>query len=364
MVANDRSVAFKFISVLYEKVLSRYSNVTVPFTLLRNSGIKMSMFIDQLTVYAKAGNGGDGVTRWRHEKFVPMAGPAGGNGGNGGDVYVEAVRDLGLLAKYTGNPTFVAKDGEAGHSGSKHGKSAEDLTIKVPVGSVVTDVARGRVYEFFTEGHRERVFKGGQGGLGNEHFKSATNRSPEENTKGKAGEFGDLLIELTLVVDVGLVGQPNAGKSTLLNTFTNAKSAIGAYPFTTLVPHLGAFYGYTIADIPGLIEGAAEGKGLGHTFLRHVTRTKMILHLVSLEHEDPIAAYNTIRNELSLYSTELTSKPEWVIFTKKDLVNKDLPDTVRNFIDKHENRVFVISTESGEGVEELKQALVKYLQGS
>ncbi len=322
------------------------------------------MFVDQLTLFAKAGNGGDGVERWRHEKFVAMAGPAGGNGGNGGDIYVEAVRDLGLLSKYTGDPVFEAENGEPGQSGSKHGRSAKDLTIKVPVGSIVTDVRRNRSYEFFKEGVRERVFKGGQGGLGNEHFKSSTNRSPKETTKGKSGEEGELKVELTLVVDVGLIGQPNAGKSTLLNTFTNAKSAIGAYPFTTLQPHLGDLFGFVIADIPGLIEGASEGRGLGHTFLRHVTRTKMLLHLVSLEHEDPTKEYYTILNELASYHKDLIEKEEWIIFTKKDLANKEQLDTIQKFIDSTKKRVFVISTESGEGVKNLQDALVQHLRAT
>jgi GTP-binding protein len=325
-------------------------------------GMTVGMFVDQILLNAKAGNGGDGVERWRHEKFVPNAGPAGGNGGNGGDIYVEAVRDLGLLAKYTGDPEFEAENGQPGQSGSKHGKGGKDLTIYVPVGSVVTDTERNRSYEFFTEGARERVLKGGQGGLGNEHFKSATNRTPKEITKGKLGEKSTLKVELTLVVDVGLIGMPNAGKSTLLNAFTNARSAVGAYPFTTLQPHLGDLYGYVIADIPGLIEGAAEGKGLGHTFLRHVTRTKMLLHLVSLEHEDPISAYYIIQKELASYHKSLTEKEEWIIFTKKDLANQEQLDTIQHFIDNTEKRVFIISAESGEGMKMLQDALVQQLR--
>lgn len=322
----------------------------------------MQMFIDQITIYAAAGQGGDGVTRWRHEKFVPNAGPAGGDGGDGGDVYIEAVRDLGLLSKYLGNPEFSAESGEAGHNKSQHGRHGNDLVIKVPVGSIVTDVSRERTYEFFTEGHKECVFKGGRGGLGNEHFKSSTNRSPEENTKGRPGEAGDLKIELTLVVDVGLIGLPNAGKSTLLNTFTNARSRVGAYPFTTLVPHLGDLYGFILADIPGLIAGAHEGKGLGHTFLRHVTKTKMLLHLVSLEHEDPLEQYYIIRNELSSYSKDLEEKEEWIIFTKKDLANKEQLERIGKFIDSSKKRVFVISTETAEGVKTLQDALVERLR--
>ncbi len=320
------------------------------------------MFVDQILITANAGNGGDGVERWRHEKFVPNAGPAGGNGGNGGDIYVEAVRDLGLLAKYTGSPEFEAEPGQAGQNDSKYGKRGKDLTIFVPVGSVVTDTERDRTYEFFTEGARERVLKGGQGGLGNEHFKSATNRTPKETTKGKLGEKSTLKIELTLVVDVGLIGMPNAGKSTLLNSFTNARSAVGAYPFTTLQPHLGDLFGYVIADIPGLIEGAAEGKGLGHTFLRHVTRTKMLLHLVSLEHDDPIASYYIIQKELSSYHKSLLEKEEWIIFTKKDLVNQEKLDSIQQFIDNSDKRVFVISAETGEGMKTLQDTLVQHLR--
>ncbi len=320
------------------------------------------MFIDEITIFAAAGNGGDGVERWRHEKFVPMAGPAGGNGGRGGDVYIEAVRDVGLLSKYTGNLRFVAQSGEAGQSSSRHGHRGDDLVIKVPVGSTVTDLARGRVYEFFAEGDREKILEGGHGGLGNEHFKSSTNRSPQETTKGRAGESGDFKIELSLVVDVGLIGLPNAGKSSLLNALTNSRSKVGAYPFTTLEPHLGDLYGYLIADIPGLIEGASAGKGLGHTFLKHVTRTKMLLHLVSLEHEDPLKEYYTISNELSSYHESLTEKEEWIIFTKIDLVDKEYITKLKESIDNLHKRVFFISLISGEGLKELQDSLVDWLR--
>ncbi len=320
------------------------------------------MFVDQITIYAKAGNGGDGVARWRHEKFVPNAGPAGGNGGNGGDVYIEAVRDLGLLSKYSGHPKFTAEPGEAGQNNSRHGKSGEDITIYVPVGSVVTDIERNRTYEFFVPGHRERIFKGGRGGFGNEHFKSSVNRIPQESTQGKPGEEGSLKIELTLVVDVGIIGFPNAGKSSLLNAITNAQSRVGAYPFTTLNPHLGDFYGYTLADIPGLIEGASTGKGLGHTFLRHVTRTKMLLHVISLEEENPENAYYTILNELKNYEPTLAEKETWIVLSKNDLINQDQINTVRESIDKIGKRVFVLSVLTGEGVSDLHDALVSHLR--
>jgi GTPase len=322
------------------------------------------MFVDTLTLNIKAGNGGDGVTRWRHEKFKPMAGPSGGNGGRGGDVFLRAVRDVNLLAKYTGDKNFEAESGVNGDGGSRFGKNGDDLYVDVPVGSIVTDVERERVYELLTEGQVIKILKGGSGGIGNEQFKTATNRSPEESTKGRAGETGEFFIALSLVVDVGLVGMPNAGKSTLLNTFTNANAKIGAYPFTTLEPNLGDLYGFTIADIPGLIEGAAEGKGLGHTFLRHISRTKMILHLVSLETEDAAERYYTIREELSAYAKELSEKEEWIIFTKKDLVNQEYLDTLLKTFDINGKRVFVISTETGEGVKELQDTLVQYLRQS
>jgi GTP-binding protein len=291
-----------------------------------------------------------------------MAGPSGGNGGRGGSVYLRAVRDINLLAKYTGDKNFKAERGEDGMGGSKFGKNGDDLYIDVPVGSLVTDVERERTFELLTEGETVRILKGGSGGIGNEQFKSATNRSPEESTKGRKGEQGEFSIELSLVVDVGLVGQPNAGKSTLLNTLTNAHAKVGAYPFTTLEPHLGDLYGFVLADIPGLIEGAAEGKGLGHTFLRHVSRTKMLLHLVSLESEDALERYYTIREELSRYAKDLSNKEEWIIFTKSDLVNKEYLETVLNEVDKIGKRVFVISAETGEGVKEMADSLVRHLR--
>lgn len=320
------------------------------------------MFVDEIKIDAKAGDGGDGVVRWRQEKFTPKGGPAGGNGGKGGDVYVRAVRDLGLLSKYKGAKAFKAKNGEAGRSRSQFGKGGDDHYIDVPVGSRITDIKRMRVYELTAEGQAEKILHGGQGGLGNEYFKSSTNRSPLESTKGKIGEEGEFNVELSLVVDVGLIGLPNAGKSTLLNTLTNAMSAVGSYPFTTLEPHLGDFYGYLLADVPGLISGAAEGKGLGHKFLRHVKRTKMLLHLISLEYEDVENAYYTILNELSNYDKSLLDKEQWIILTKKDLISEDkIKDTIAA-IDFNKKRVFVVSCQTGEGIKELADSLVEHLR--
>lgn len=320
------------------------------------------MFVDELTIYAKAGNGGNGVVRWRQEKFRPMAGPSGGDGGRGADVLVRAVADTNQLAKYTGNKSFFAEDGGAGMKDSLTGKNGETLYIDVPVGSRVTDVSRKRVVELTIVGQTERILKGGAGGLGNEHFKSSTNTSPTESTTGHQGEAGDFLIEVSLVVDIGLIGLPNAGKSTLLNSLTNAQSRIGAYPFTTLEPHLGALYEFILADIPGLIEGAAEGKGLGHKFLRHVSRTKMLLHLVSLESDNPVGDYYTILKELVEYDKDLSTKETWIILTKKDLVKQEKVDEVREALAKSQNRVFVITVNEPITYKELSDALVSHLR--
>lgn len=320
------------------------------------------MFVDEITLKVSAGNGGNGVVRWRHDKYKPMAGPAGGDGGRGGDVYLRAVRDISLLSRYTGEKELWAADGGVGESGSKTGKGGSNLVIDVPLGSTVRDIEKDRTIEMLTEGEEILFYKGGGGGLGNEYFKSSTNRSPERATLGKKGEGGYIHIELALVVDVGMVGLPNAGKSSLTNAMTRASSKVAEYAFTTKEPQLGDLFGYVIADIPGLIEGAATGRGLGHKFLRHITRTKMLLHVVSLESDDAVRDYHTIRNELSTYHKSLISKEEWIIFNKSDLVNKDYIDEVCRKLDTNNKRVFVISVKSGEGVKELRDALVLHLR--
>jgi len=331
-------------------------------TILAWRGITVTMFVDEITITATAGTGGNGVVRWKHEKFRPMAGPGGGDGGRGGDVYVRAVADHNQLAKYTGEKNFVAGHGDAGDNDNKSGRNGSDLYIDIPVGSRVTDVGRARTFELLSLDETVRILKGGNGGRGNVHFKTSVNRSPSEATKGNPGEEGEFYIEVPLIVDVGIIGLPNAGKSTLLNAVTNASSKIGSYAFTTLEPHLGALYEFILADIPGLINGASSGKGLGHKFLRHVTRTKMLVHLVSLAEVDPVAAYYTIRKELDIYDSRLLDKEEWIILTKKDLVNKEDIEHIKNELAKNKKRVFVIDHNDEESIKNVRDALVAHLR--
>ncbi len=279
-------------------------------------------FVDELTLHARAGRGGDGVVRWLHEKGKEYSGPAGGNGGNGGDVYLRAVRDINLLARYRGSKGFAADDGAAGENMNRAGKQGEDITIDLPVGSVVTNKTTGEVHELLTEGQTVMALKGGRGGAGNAAFKSSVNRTPTESTPGQHGEEAELYIELRLFADAGLVGLPNAGKSSLLNALTGASAKVGAYPFTTLDPNLGVFYGFVLADIPGLIEGASGGKGLGTKFLRHIARTRLLVHCVPLDSDNPLNEYNLVRKELESWEHgALAHKPELIVLTKSD--NRD-----------------------------------------
>ena len=281
------------------------------------------MFIDELTLRLVAGHGGNGVVRWLHEKGKDKGGPSGGNGGKGGDVYAVAVRDIAILAGYKNIKEFKAGDGEAGANNTKQGKEGKDIEIKFPVGSRLTNLTTGYSLELLNDGEKVILLKGGKGGLGNEHFKGSTNVRPRQSTPGEVGEEADFRVDLLLLVDIGIIGLPNAGKSSLLNALTAARSKVGAFPFTTLSPSLGSFYGLILADIPGLIEGAAEGKGLGHKFLRHIERTKALLHCVSAELEDPVEAYQIVRKELMLYNKDIIDKPEVVLLTKADTVTEE-----------------------------------------
>jgi len=319
-------------------------------------------FIDELKIHISAGRGGDGVVRWRHEKSVDRAGPAGGNGGKGGDVYLRAIRDISILARYKNTKEFVAEKGEAGMKKSMHGKNGADLIIDLPIGSVVTNLETREVFNLIEDEKLVKILNGGKGGLGNEYFKNAVNRTPEEQTDGKNPEQADFYIELELVADAGLIGLPNAGKSSLINVLTNSKSKIGAYQFTTLEPSLGDMHGYILADIPGLIEGASEGKGLGHKFLRHIKRTKTLLHCLSLENEDLVKAYKVIRNELKEYSEELTDKKEIVILTKTDLMDEKTLEKAIKKVSKLNPNVLSATVLDDNSVKKLKDNLVKILR--
>ncbi len=312
-------------------------------------------FVDEIKLHIKAGHGGNGVVRWRHEKGKDKAGAAGGNGGFGGDVYIRGVRNLNILANYRHIKEFTAKNGGDGFRDSMHGKAGQDLTIDLPIGSTVKNLETGRTVTLLEDKQVIKILKGGRGGLGNEHFKASTNVRPKQSTLGKPGEEADFDVELALVADAGLVGLPNAGKSSLLNKLTNASSKVGAYAFTTLDPHLGPLFDFILADIPGIISGASDGKGLGHKFLRHITRTSLILHCVSAENEDMAKAYKTIRDELSKYSDELMEKPEMIILTKTDLITPEEVKAKKKALSKFAKSDSVIT------VSVMDQATVKAL---
>lgn len=316
-------------------------------------------FVDELTVYIKAGNGGNGVVRWLATRSKPKGGPAGGDGGNGADVYVEGVRDINILSKLRHKKKFIADNGGNGGGDSLYGKGGEDYILKLPVGSIVTNIETDESVQLLAEGERIQILKGGRGGRGNERFKSSTNRTPMESTPGKPGEDSTFYIELQLVADAGFVGFPNAGKSSLLNELTHAEAKIGSYQFTTLDPNLGDMHGYILADIPGLIEGASEGKGLGHKFLRHIKRTKLIIHCVSFEREDIYEAYKTIRNELE----SLSDKEEIIILTKTDVVDETVVQkNVEMMAKKTGNPVFSVSIIDPESIKDLHDNLIKILR--
>jgi GTP-binding protein len=295
-------------------------------------------FVDEVTIRARAGKGGDGVIRWLHIKGTEKAGPAGGDGGKGGDIILKGARDLGALSRYRYEKSFVAPNGGSGENNNRHGRDGDPVILQVPVGTLARVKATGQEFDLTHEGEEVVVFSGGAGGKGNARFKSSINQNPFKQTDGRVGEGGDIELTLKLIAEAGFVGYPNAGKSSLLNALTNAKSRVGAYPFTTLDPHLGDFYGHILADIPGLIEGASAGRGLGSKFLKHIERTKIIVHLVSAEEEDLAKAYGGVRAELEQFGAHLGEKRRLVVLSKADLLEPS----------ERENALEVLSAAAGE----------------
>ena len=329
------------------------------------------MFIDRVKIKVKAGDGGNGVTAFRREKFVPRGGPSGGDGGVGGSVWMESDESLNTLLHLRYNPEHKAERGRHGEGSNRYGKDGSDVTVKVPVGTQVFNTESEELEFDFTEpGQRFLIAKGGKGGWGNAHFATPTRRAPKFHYQGRPGEEKELQLELKLIADVGLVGFPNAGKSTLISVISAAKPKIADYPFTTLEPNLGVvdmgdFKTFVVADIPGLIEGASEGAGLGDRFLRHVERTKLILHLVdvsSFSGRDPVKDYEIINRELANYHQDLADRPQIVVATKIDAL--DDPDRLENLkkqAKRDRKEFFAISSAAGTGVKELTFAVARAL---
>lgn len=320
--------------------------------------------IDEIKINVKGGNGGDGVVHFRHEKFRPKGGPDGGDGGKGGDVYLKVVRDVTVLQNYKRKRKFEAKNGKDGKKANKTGKDGESITLDVPIGSFVTNLDTKETYDLTEEGQIVMVCAGGAGGLGNVHFKSSHNTTPKISTKGVVGQEYNLHIELKMIADIGFIGFPNAGKTTLLNALTEAKGKVGSYKFTTLSPGLGVYHQYVLADIPGLIEDASKGKGLGHKFLRHVSRAKMLVHLIALDEywKDPNNAYKTIRKELKDYSNNLTEKPEIIFLTKSDLVSDEEIKNALTKLSPRQKKIFVINKDDGASLKKAMDGTIKALK--
>jgi GTPase len=332
-------------------------------------------YIDEAVIQAIAGKGGDGVASFRREKFIPKGGPSGGDGGHGGSIYAIADRNINTLVDYRFARLHRAKKGENGRGSDCYGKGAEDIVLRMPVGTVITNAVTGETIADLQH-HEQKVLlaKGGAGGLGNLHFKSSTNRAPRQFTFGEPGQEFDLKLELKVLADVGLLGMPNAGKSTLIRAVSAARPKVADYPFTTMHPNLGMVRvdqnrSFVMADIPGLIEGAAEGAGLGHRFLKHLTRTRLLLHIVDMapldESIDLVREAKAIVKELSKYDEALYQKPRWLVMNKTDLLPEDEREKIcRKFIRSlgWKGKSFTISALSGEGCKALTYAIMEHLE--
>lgn len=334
-------------------------------------------FVDEAMIDVAAGNGGAGCASFRREKFIPFGGPNGGDGGRGGSIYAVADVNLNTLIDYRYARRHEARNGEAGRGSDQFGAAGDDIVLRMPVGTILRDTDTGQVVaELLRPGEKVLICKGGDGGFGNLHFKTSTNRAPRQKTPGWPGEQKKLKLELRVLADVGLLGMPNAGKSTLIAAVSNARPKIADYPFTTLHPNLGVVrvgpeQSFVLADIPGLIEGAAEGAGLGHQFLRHLQRTRLLLHLVDLapfdDGVDPVAQAKAIVKELKKYDPELHAKPRWLVLNKLDMLGTDeRAARVKDFVRRMRSKspVFEISALTREGLEPLLKAVYQHVAAS
>ncbi len=322
-------------------------------------------FLDQAKIYIKAGNGGSGSASFRREKFIEFGGPDGGDGGNGGSVILESDRNLNTLIDYRYAQHFKAQHGKPGSKKNKTGANGKDLVLKVPVGTQIFEEDNNTlIYDFINTKEKYIVATGGKGGLGNVRFKSSTNRAPKKKTNGKNGEEFWIWLQLKVIADIGIIGKPNAGKSSLLAALTRAKPKIASYPFTTINPNLGVSYydgkEITLADIPGLVEGAHKGVGLGDKFLRHIERCKILLHLIDITEKDLVNTYKKIKKELSSYDEKLSNKKEIILFNKSDLIDIDeTNDKMINFKKKIKSKYEVISVFSNKDIQKVKKILIK-----
>jgi len=322
-------------------------------------------FLDQAKIYIKAGNGGPGSASFRREKFIEFGGPDGGDGGDGGSIIFEAERNLNTLIDFRYAQHFKAEDGKPGTKRKKTGAAGKDLVIKVPVGTQIYEEDNNTlIYDFTKNKERYLVAAGGRHGLGNVRFKSSTNRAPTKKTNGKTGEEFWIWLQLKVIADVGIIGLPNAGKSSLLAAITRARPKIANYPFTTLDPNLGVSYydnkEVTLADIPGLVEGAHEGVGLGDKFLRHIERCKILLHLIDISEDDLVENYLQIRKELEKYDEDLSKKKEIIVFNKSDLLEeKDIKNKLKTFKNKTKKKFEIISVVADNNLTNLRKILLK-----